>query len=413
MGPKSLVYVGSADVRAIDVGGEFTDTRDDVVIALEEDGVGIRMAEAQLNPDGTLQPVHDQDIALDAAFDQFVDPAISRTNGSGQFVIAFRDAVHSHIFARATGYSGHPMGAMVQAAGGGGSRPSVDGNGTDFVVVWEADEPVGTSNNIRARRVSWNGSGLDVHGPSKVIVADPGVNETAPAVAYTGLGYTLAWLSDSAVRTATLDPIDLTVSGEVGTTSGNTPHSSVEVTSRYSGGDSGTPAPTFDAMVIWRSGVTGDLDIEAAFAQTDVAIPYCTAKVNSCGTTPFISYAGSPSAGAVSGFSISGMNAKTGTIGVLVYTQNGRDAIPFDGGTLCVSPPVNRGIPTAAAGGTPMLCDASYSLDMNCFASGFCGGAPAAYLGTVGQTVNAQWWGRDTVAHGSYLSNALEYVQLP
>jgi hypothetical protein len=31
----------------------------------------------------------------------------------------------------------------------------------------------------------------------------------------------------------------------------------------------------------------------------------------------------------------------------------------------------------------------------------------------VGQQVNVQWWGRDTVANGSYLSEGLEYVVAP
>ena len=47
------------------------------------------------------------------------------------------------------------------------------------------------------------------------------------------------------------------------------------------------------------------------------------------------------------------------------------------------------------------------------FAAGLGGGNPAGFLGTPGQTVNIQFWGRDTAAHGSYLSEGLEYTVCP
>jgi hypothetical protein len=50
---------------------------------------------------------------------------------------------------------------------------------------------------------------------------------------------------------------------------------------------------------------------------------------------------------------------------------------------------------------------------MNCFAAGLCGGNPQAYLSVPGTTVDCQWWGRDTVTQGSYLSDALEYFVCP
>jgi hypothetical protein len=55
---------------------------------------------------------------------------------------------------------------------------------------------------------------------------------------------------------------------------------------------------------------------------------------------------------------------------------------------------------------------------MNAFASGnYAPGFPiynpAAFLSLPGQQVNCQWWGRDTPATGSFMSNALEYWVCP
>jgi hypothetical protein len=63
---------------------------------------------------------------------------------------------------------------------------------------------------------------------------------------------------------------------------------------------------------------------------------------------------------------------------------------------------------------------------MNTFAQGMwvvpdCAGAPtaiapnnpAAFLLVMGTTIDAQVWGRESVATGSFLSNGLSYVQGP
>jgi hypothetical protein len=146
------------------------------------------------------------------------------------------------------------------------------------------------------------------------------------------------------------------------------------------------------------------------------AVAYCTAKTNSCGGTPGISGLGSPSASASSGFFIEGSSARTGKSGLVIYTDMGPrvPAVPFaNGGLLCIDAPVRRTLASVAVGGTPNQCDADYSMDMNAFAAGALGGNPQAFLSVPGTQVNLQWWGRDTQAHGEYLSNALEYVVCP
>jgi hypothetical protein len=145
-------------------------------------------------------------------------------------------------------------------------------------------------------------------------------------------------------------------------------------------------------------------------------VSYCTAKLNSCGGLPAIAGSGTPSASAASGFVVQGTQAREAKSGLLIYTDAGRrvPALPFaSGGYLCIAAPVRRTLAAASSGGTPGACDASFALDMNAFAAGALGGNPQAFLAVPGTRVNLQWWGRDTQAHGEYLSDALEYGICP
>jgi hypothetical protein len=137
-------------------------------------------------------------------------------------------------------------------------------------------------------------------------------------------------------------------------------------------------------------------------------VSYCTAKVNSCGGQPSISSSGAPHASATSGFVVSADQARGQKFGLFVYGDKGRAADPFQGGLLCVGTPLRRSVPVRATG-TPGICNGTFALDMSCFASGGCGGNPAPFLLVPGTRVSIQCWGRDTVANGSYLSNALEF----
>lgn len=133
------------------------------------------------------------------------------------------------------------------------------------------------------------------------------------------------------------------------------------------------------------------------------------------GAFPAISFSGAPSVAATSGFVIESSGARAGKQGLLLYTPNGAGNLPFQGGTLCVSPlGIKRSPAGHSIGGTPGApCDVLFRVDMNAFASGNAGGNPAAFLNSVGQHVNVQWWGRDTTVLGSLLSNALAYSVCP
>jgi subtilisin family serine protease len=143
-------------------------------------------------------------------------------------------------------------------------------------------------------------------------------------------------------------------------------------------------------------------------------VSFCTAKLNSCAALPAISSTGVALASGGSPHVVLGSNARTGKLGILIYSDQGRrvPAAPFQGGWLCMNQ-VFRANAVASIGGTPGGCDATYQFDMNQYASGAAGGNPKPFLGVPGTVVEAQWWGRDTVAHGSYLSDALEFTVGP
>jgi hypothetical protein len=92
---------------------------------------------------------------------------------------------------------------------------------------------------------------------------------------------------------------------------------------------------------------------------------------------------------------------------------DGPDALPFQGGTLCLAKPFRR-TPLGNTGGNPPPedCSGAPSLDMNCFAAGQCGGNPLPGLHAPGSVVNCQWWGRGTGGQ-SQLSNGLQYTVCP
>ncbi|HTF90873.1 MAG TPA: DNRLRE domain-containing protein [Planctomycetota bacterium] len=142
---------------------------------------------------------------------------------------------------------------------------------------------------------------------------------------------------------------------------------------------------------------------------------YCTAKLNSQSCLPAIGSSGTSSASAGSGFTLSCGSVLNGKPGLLIYTNAGRAALVFQGGTLCLASPIRRSTPLSSGGSLPPLVDCTgvYSIDVNAFTVGALGGLPAAYLATPGTLVDAQFWGRDNgfaPPDNSTLSDGVEFV---
>lgn len=145
-------------------------------------------------------------------------------------------------------------------------------------------------------------------------------------------------------------------------------------------------------------------DLSLGFGMTST---YCTAKVNSQGCTPALSFSGVPSLTHPGPFDITATQVINGKPGLLFYSHVGRDAVPFQGGTLCVRTPIQR-TPIQSSGGNPPPddCSGTYGFDFNGWIQ-----AGADPIINLGSTLNAQFWYRDPESPtGTGLTNAIEFI---
>jgi YVTN family beta-propeller protein len=173
--------------------------------------------------------------------------------------------------------------------------------------------------------------------------------------------------------------------------------------------DTGLPPGT---LVLDASGTVGLVPSPFADGLTRLDIPgavstYCTAKTNSQGCAPPIASSGSPSASAGSGFLISASQVIPTSNGLFFYSTTGADAKPFQGGFLCVQPPVRRTGVQNSGGAGP--CGGSYSLDFNAYIAG---GFDVSLV--AGATFWGQYWSRDPSSpSGTSLTDALTATIAP
>ncbi len=174
--------------------------------------------------------------------------------------------------------------------------------------------------------------------------------------------------------------------------------------------------PGEQLTVAGTTNVSGDYDLLALrFDLSDAPSGYCTAKMNSLGCTPLMSFSGASSASATNGFEVRCSLVRNQKSGLLVYSLAGPAAAPFQGGYVCVAAPRRR-TPATSSGGAASGDDCSgvFALDLNAFAAGLLGGAPAPELSVAGTSVHCQQWSRDPGAiAGSGLSSGLRYVVGP
>lgn len=136
---------------------------------------------------------------------------------------------------------------------------------------------------------------------------------------------------------------------------------------------------------------------------------YCTAKPNSLGCVPMIAHQGEPSATAPTPFDVTASQVLNQQFGLFFYGF-APALTPFQDGTLCVAPPIERtAIQHSGGNGAPADCSGTYGVDFNAWIQG--GGDPAL---TAGATVYGQYWSRDPQsASTTGLSDAVQFTILP
>lgn len=127
-------------------------------------------------------------------------------------------------------------------------------------------------------------------------------------------------------------------------------------------------APCYQTQVLPVTLLAGgslQLDVQLAPAATPVV--YCTAKPSSIpGCVPSLSFAGTPSASAGSGFDVVASPTPGGNLGLFLYTTQGPAAAPIQNafGWLCLSPGLFR-IANQNGGGAPGACEGLFQVDFN------------------------------------------------
>ncbi|MCE9595497.1 MAG: hypothetical protein K8S98_15020 [Planctomycetes bacterium] len=166
--------------------------------------------------------------------------------------------------------------------------------------------------------------------------------------------------------------------------------------------DAGDPASPHDP-----NGSIADMGaVPFDFTHYVGAVVYCTAKVNSLGCTPAIATVGPPSLG-VGTFKITAANVLNKKSGILFWGSKS-SGTAFQGGHLCVKPPLIRTAVQSSGGSTSGTnCTGSYS---------FTWSHPynTAHGIVVGQRIFAQFWSRDVASpSGTGLTNAVDFTFIP
>jgi len=134
---------------------------------------------------------------------------------------------------------------------------------------------------------------------------------------------------------------------------------------------------------------------------------YCTAKVNSQGCTPQISFEGFASLSIGEGIHVGAQNVINQQFGLLFWGSESLDT-PWKGGTLCVKGPFSR-TGVQQSGGNSGVTDCSGSYDYH-----FSHASMAAAGIQPGVRLHAQYWYRDpSASYGVGLTDAVAFDVVP
>jgi hypothetical protein len=134
---------------------------------------------------------------------------------------------------------------------------------------------------------------------------------------------------------------------------------------------------------------------------------YCTSRINSQSCTPYISFAGTPSASGSSSFDIVAHDLINQRNGVLLYSTTGPAANPFGTGVMCLQPPTRSTSVMSSGGSTTAIdCSGQLAVDFSYLAAHT--NDPTLVDGA---SVWIQFWSRDPAAPSTLsLTNALQFT---
>jgi hypothetical protein len=139
------------------------------------------------------------------------------------------------------------------------------------------------------------------------------------------------------------------------------------------------------------------------------ACAYCVGKPNSLGCTPQIAWSGTPSSSGADDFHVLAWNELSHQSGVALFGL-APAAIPFQGGRLCVHPPLIR-TQVQDSGGTTGTVDCSGTYDFHVTQAWL-----AQHGWSAGQVLFAQYWSRDPQhpdGTGAAMSDGVRFVLTP
>lgn len=281
-------------------------------------------------------------------------------------------------------------------------RVASDGLGR-FIVVWEDSVADGTGYGVFGRILDPQGVPLTLEFPLHTNFTS---SQRAPRVAADQFGnFIVAWEDwtgpDADIRAQRFAP-DGTKVGTDFVVHANT------IGAQRSPGLS--MSHSTGHVVFTFEGPGNSTDVFARiFTTYNEPFAYCTAKLNSLGCEPLISWTGSPTLSGADDFHVSASDVLNNKAGLLFWGYAG-GAQPFAGGLLCVQPPVIR-TPLQNSLGSASTSDCSGSFDTYFSHAYF-----AAKGVQVGDTLYAQFWSRDpgfAAPQNVSLSNAIEFDVRP
>ncbi len=249
--------------REPDVSNETGGGDEAVLVVWSRTGSGIRGAEVSL-PTGNADPSIAGSITDITTNANDSEPAVSKGGGVGDR--------HAVVWTRQGPNSTNVLGVAVRLNAAtvlGTPLPiatfvdqdeqsaDVDGDGDDFLVVFECAEGAGaTTFDICCRRVTYDGSTLVNDGTREWVEDDAGSNERTPAVGLAEGKYLVAWsefvVGGDTLRGVALNPVDSSRFGEEFLIEGPRANDRTpEIATQFSAGQTGDQSG--DAMIAFTS----------------------------------------------------------------------------------------------------------------------------------------------------------------